>query len=135
MTMPFVGGDGWDSAKLLEIGGQAMNNTFFSSGYAADNPDPTVQSFVQTYKSIYNGETPDLLAALGYDAGRILFDAITRAGTTEGPKLRDALAATVGFKGITGIITIDADRNARKPAVIIGVNNGKLAFKETILPD
>jgi branched-chain amino acid transport system substrate-binding protein len=133
MTMPFVGGDGWDSAKLVEIGGQAMNNTYFSTAYTADDPDSVVQNFVTKYTSRYN-EKPDAFAALGYDAGLILFDAIKRAGSTDGPALRDALKATRDFRGVTGSITIDADRNARKPIVIIAVVDGKMTYKETIQP-
>ncbi len=133
MNMPMVGGDGWDSMKLIEIGGTAMNNTYFCTHYSADDPNPTVQNFVNKYKKAYN-ESPDALAALGYDAGAILFDAIKRAGSTEGSVIRDALAATRDFPGVTGNITIDKDRNARKSAVVLAVENGKLIYKETIQP-
>jgi branched-chain amino acid transport system substrate-binding protein len=133
MTMPFVGGDGWDSAKLVEIGGASMNNTYYSTAYSADDPDSVVQNFVHKYTTRYN-DNPDAFAALGYDAGLILFDAIKRAGSTEGAKIRDALAATRDFRGVTGSITIDGDRNARKPIVIIAVVNGRMTYKETIQP-
>lgn len=133
MTIPFIGGDGWDSAKLVEIGGQAMSNTFFSTAYTADDPDSIVQNFVTKYTGRYN-EKPDAFAALGYDAGLILFDAIKRAGNTDGPALRDALKATRDVRGVTGSITIDADRNARKPIVIIAVVDGHMTYKETIQP-
>jgi branched-chain amino acid transport system substrate-binding protein len=133
MNMPIVGGDGWDSNKLTEIGGEAMNNTYFSTSFTADNPDPIVQNFVREYQRLY-GERPDGMAALGYDAGLLLFDAIKRAGAAESSKIRDALAATRDFRGVTGVITIDKDRNARKPAVIIAVENGKQIYKETIEP-
>ncbi|HWR82247.1 MAG TPA: ABC transporter substrate-binding protein [Candidatus Deferrimicrobium sp.] len=133
MTMPIIGGDGWDSAKLLEVGGSAMNNTYFSTHYSADDPNPVVQNFAKRYREVYQ-ETPDALAALGYDAGKILFDAISRAGTTQGSGIRDALAATRDFDGVTGKITIDKDRNARKPVVIIAVTEGRFTYKETIQP-
>ena len=133
MNMPFVGGDGWDSGKLVEIGGAAMENTFFSTAYTADDPDPVVQNFAVKFKAKYN-DTPDAFAALGYDAGKILFDAIERAGSTEGARIRDALVATKNVRGVTGSITIDSDRNARKPIVIIAVKNGKLTYRETIQP-
>ncbi len=133
MTMPFVGGDGWDSAKLVEIGGASMNNTYFSTAYTADDPDSVVQNFVKKYTTRYN-DKPDAFAALGYDAGLILFDAIRRAGSVEGAKIRDALAATRDFRGVTGTITIDRDRNARKPIVIIAVVDGRMTYKETIQP-
>ena len=133
MNMPFIGGDGWDSGKLVEIGGAAMENTYFSTAYTADDPDPVVQNFAGKYKSLYK-DIPDAFAALGYDAGMILFDAIRRAGGTDGAGIRDALVATRDFRGVTGLITIDKDRNARKSIVIITVVNGKLTYKETIQP-
>jgi branched-chain amino acid transport system substrate-binding protein len=133
MTMPLIGGDGWDSSKLIEIGGLAMNNAYFSTAYTADSPDSLVQSFVKRYRQA-NNESPDAMAALGYDAGLILFDAIRRAGSTEGAKIRDALAATKDFRGVTGMITIDSERNARKPVVIIACNDGKMTYRETIQP-
>lgn len=133
MNMPMIGGDGWDSMKLIEIGGAAMNNSYFSTHYSVDNPNETVQNFVTKYEKT-NNEVPDALAALGYDAGMLLFNAIKRAGSTEGAKIRDALAATNDFPGVTGMISIDKDRNARKPAVMLGVENGKLIYKETIQP-
>ena len=133
MNMPFVGGDGWDSGKLTEIGGTAMNNSYFSTAYSADDPNPVVQNFVVRYRKIYN-DSPDAFAVLGYDAGRILFDAITRAKSTDGAAIRDALAATRDFQGVSGVITIDADRNARKPIVIIEVADGRMKYRETIQP-
>ena len=133
MTIPLIGGDGWDSSKLLEIGGEAMNNTFFTTAYTADSPDSLVQKFVTRYRE-RNNETPDAMAALGYDAGLILFDAIQRAGSVEGAKVRDALAATRDFRGVTGSISIDENRNARKPVVIIAPMNGQMTYRETIQP-
>jgi branched-chain amino acid transport system substrate-binding protein len=133
MNMPFVGGDGWDSGKLIEIGGESMNNSYFSTAFSSDDPDPVVQNFAQKYHQLY-GEKPDALAALGYDAGLIMFDAIKRAGVTESSKLRDAIAATKNFRGVTGLITIDQHRNALKPIVILAVENGKLVYKETVQP-
>ncbi len=134
MNMPFIGGDGWDSAKLTEIGGAAMNNTYFSTAYSADDPNPVVQNFVTKYHKLYS-DSPDAFAVLGYDAARLLFDAINRAGSVEGDKIRDALKATRDFPGVSGMITIDADRNARKPIVIIEIGDGKMKYKETIQPD
>ena len=133
MNMAFVGGDGWDSSKLIEIGGTAMENTFFATAYTPDDTNFVVRNFVTKYKSLHN-ETPDALAALGYDAGYILFDAIRRAGSTEGKAIRDALAATANFVGVTGIITIDENRNARKSAVVLAVKDGRVQYKETIQP-
>jgi branched-chain amino acid transport system substrate-binding protein len=93
-----------------------------------------VQKFVAAFKARYNGETPDAMAALGYDSAMVLADAIRRAGTTDGPKLRDAIAATKDYIGATGATTLDAQRNATKPAVIITVKDGKFKYVETVTP-
>jgi branched-chain amino acid transport system substrate-binding protein len=89
---------------------------------------------VQNYKAKNNGETPDAMAALGYDSAMVLADAIKRAGTTEGPKLRDAIAATKDYEGLTGKTTLDAQRNATKSAVMITCKDGKFKYMETIAP-
>ncbi|SYZ72534.1 conserved hypothetical protein [Candidatus Zixiibacteriota bacterium] len=133
MNMPFIGGDGWDSEKLIEIGGDAMNGTYFCTHYSAYDPSPIVQNFVTQYKKAYN-VPPDALSALGYDAAMLLFDAIKRAGSTDGDKIRQALATTKDLPGVTGSITIDAERNARKPIVFLEISGGKMQYKETIQP-
>ena len=133
ITIPIIGGDGWDSAKLFEIGGAAMNNTYYCNHYSPSDTAAIVQHFVSKFRGKFH-ETPDALAVLGYDAGRILVDAIARAGSVDGPKLRDAIAATRSFRGVAGTVTINADRNATKTAVIIGIQDGKPSLKETILP-
>jgi branched-chain amino acid transport system substrate-binding protein len=134
ITMPFIGSDGWDSPKLWEIGGQALNGCYFSNHYSTDDPNPAVQKFVNDYKGKY-GQVPDALAALAYDAARVLADAMTRANSTDGAKVRDAIAATKDFPGVTGTITINKERNAVKPAVILKVENGKYLLVETITPE
>jgi branched-chain amino acid transport system substrate-binding protein len=134
MNIPFFGGDGWDSSKLVEIGGDALNGSYYSTHYAADDTSALVRNFNAKYGARFPGELPDAMSALGYDAGRLLVDAIGRAGTTDGPALRDALANTKDFMGVTGRITIDAERNARKSVVIIEVQNSKPHYKETIQP-
>jgi len=134
ITVPFIGSDGWDSPKLWEIGGEALNGCYFSNHYSTDDPNPAVQKFVNDYKTKY-GQTPDALAALAYDAARILADAMTRAGSTDGDKVRRAIGATKDFAGVTGTITINAERNAVKPAVILKVENGKYLLVETITPE
>lgn len=133
ITVPFMGGDGWDSPRLWEIGGEALNNCFYSNHYSVDDPKPAIQKFVADYKQRYN-EVPDGLAALGYDAARILYQSIRAAGSTESGKLRDAIASVKDFAGVTGKITIDKDRNAVKPAVVLRVLDGKLVYQETINP-
>ncbi|MFN2385455.1 MAG: ABC transporter substrate-binding protein [Thermoanaerobaculia bacterium] len=133
MTVPLLGGDGWDSPRLFEIGGDALNGCYISNHYSVDDPSPEIQKFVGDYRGRYK-QVPDALAALGYDAARILADAITRAGSTGNDKIRDALAATKDFPGVTGKISINAERNAIKPAVILRIENGKFVYVETVSP-
>jgi branched-chain amino acid transport system substrate-binding protein len=131
ITVPLLGGDGWDSEKTIEIGGEAVEGYYFSTHYAADSDDPKVQEFVKRYTEKYSS-TPDAMAALGYDTAKILADALTRAGTTEGPKLRDAIAATTGFEGVTGKISMDPQRNAKKDAVVLKIEGGKFRYHRTV---
>lgn len=134
LNQPFFGGDGWEDEQLLKIGGEALNGCYYSTHFSAENTDPAVAKFVDRYKRRWNGEVPGAFSALGYDAVYVLADALRRAGSTEGPKLRDALAATRNFAGVTGATTLDADRNASKPATIIAIKGGKLQFHQTVAP-
>jgi len=134
MDQPLLGGDGWDAPELWQLGGAALNNSYMSTHYSVDDPSRAIQAFVQEYKHRYGNLAPDAHAALAYDATRLLFDAIRRAGTTDSPKLRDALAQTKDFDGVTGIITIDADRNAIKPAVVLKLQDAAFIYQETIQP-
>ena len=131
---PMLGGDGWDSTQLWDLGGDSLNGDFISNHYSVDDPSPAIQKFVADYKA-RNGNVPDALAALGYDAMKVLADAIKRAGTTEGPQLKDAINATKGFVGVTGTISLDADRNAVKPAVVLKLQDKKYIYQETIYPE
>lgn len=136
MNMPLLGGDGWDSPELWKLGGAALKNSYISNHYSAENPAPEIQNFVKAYKAKFNVE-PDSLAALAYDAAKVLADAIKRAGGTDSAKLKDAINSTKGFAGVTGQITIDATRNAVKPAVVLELDPAasKFKFKETIAPE
>ena len=131
LNVPLLGGDGWDSAKTLEIGGPAVEGYYFSNHYAADSDSPKVQDFVKRYRD-QHGEVPDAMAALGYDAAGILADALRRAGDTSGPHLRDAIAATKDYDGVTGKITIDGQRNAHKDAVVLKIEDGKFRFFRSV---
>lgn len=133
ITCPIFGGDGWESSSLVPIGGKALEGCYFSTHYSPESTSPAVQNFVKSYKAKYH-QTPDAMAALGYDSAMILADAMKRAGTTDPAKVRDALAATKDFHGVTGDISIDANRNASKPAVILTIKNGEFHFVETIAP-
>jgi branched-chain amino acid transport system substrate-binding protein len=129
-----AGGDGWDAPQLWDLGGDALNGAFISNHYSVDDPSPAIQKFVSDYKARYGGTVPDAMAALGYDAIKVLGDAIKRAGTTDRAKLRDAIAQTKDYVGVTGSITINNERNAVKPAVILELQNRKYVYKETIQP-
>ena len=134
MQQPLVGGDGWESPKLLEIGGKALEGCFYSNHYFPGDPSPAVRDFVTKYKERY-GQTPDALAALGYDAAKVLADAMKRAGKIEGPAIRDAIAQTKNLSGVTGSITLGPDRNpVGKKLVIVGVQNGQMVLKDTVDP-
>ncbi len=130
---PLLGGDGWDSPKLFEIGGEALEGSFYSNHYSVDDPSPAIQSFVKTFQARY-GEIPDAMAALSYDAAMVLVDAIRRAGSARPDSIRMALAKTEGFMGVTGNTTLDENRNAVKPAVVLEIKQGKGVFKETVAP-
>ena len=131
---PIFGGDGWEAPQLIELGGKAVEGTFYSTHYSAESPAPEVRDFIGHFRARHGGETPDGPAALAYDATMILADAIRRAGTTDGPKLRDALATTKDFPGVTGRTTIDAQRNAAKPAVILTLKDGRARFLSSVEP-
>ena len=128
-----LGADGWDSPKLAEIGGKSLEGAYFSNHYSVDEPSPAARAFVAAYRKAY-GTNPDSIAALSFDAVRLLADAIRRAGSTEGKRVRDALAATAGFEGVTGSITFDAERNPVKPAVILQIRDGRFQFVDSIAP-
>ncbi|HLN80620.1 MAG TPA: ABC transporter substrate-binding protein [Thermoanaerobaculia bacterium] len=128
-----LGGDGWDSPKLTEIGGDTVEGAYFSNHYSVDDPSPAVQQFVAAYRKKY-GANPDSIAALSYDAARLLADAIRRAGSTEGKRMRDALAETKDFSGVSGMIKMDADRNPIKPAVVLKVEGGRFRFVTAVSP-
>ncbi|MEO7598386.1 MAG: ABC transporter substrate-binding protein [Opitutus sp.] len=134
INVPFLGGDGWEDEQLLKIGGEAMNGCYYSTHFSAENTEASVARFVSKYKSRWDGEVPGAFSALGYDAIYVLADSIKRAGSTEGPKLRDAIAATKNFAGASGVTTLDKDRNASKPATIIAIKDGKLTFAKTVAP-
>jgi branched-chain amino acid transport system substrate-binding protein len=134
ITVPLFGGDGWEAPELIEIGGKAVEGCYYSSHYSSESTAPNVRAFVTKYRERYRGETPESMAPLAYDALRIVAEAITRAGATDGPKLRAALAATKNYPGVTGRTTIDTQRNASKPAVILIVKDGRPQYVETIEP-
>src|SRR6185295_10918571 len=132
ITVPLVGGDGWDSVQLYAIGGKALNGSYFTNHYSPYDTDPKVQKFVNDYKSRY-GNVPDALAATAYDAARIMFDAIKRSKSLGGNDIREALVATKDFPGVTGTVTFNENRDAVKPIVMIEIKDGgTYAVKERV---
>jgi branched-chain amino acid transport system substrate-binding protein len=135
MNMPFLGADGWDDAKVVEIAGAApLNNTFFCSHFSSQDTDPNVVKFIEAYKQEYNQE-PGVFSALGYDAGLFLIDAIKRANSTDPEKIREALEQTKNLQLSTGLMTIDANHNPIKSAVVLEMKDGKQTFKEKVTPN
>ncbi len=135
LEAPLVGGDGWDSPRLWEIGGPSLVGAYFSSHYSVDDTDPVVHSFVEGYRRLFNG-APDAFAATAYDAARIMLAALARAPTLDRAAVRDALAATRDFPGVTGPVTFDANRDAVKPVVVIRIEeNGRHAVWRRVEPD
>lgn len=134
LNVPLFGGDGWESEELIKIGGDAVEGNYFSTHYHPDVGSEVSRKFVENYRKRWNGKTPNALAACGYDSAIVLMDAIKRAGSTDGQKVRDALAATKDFQAVTGVITINQQRDATKSAVILQVKAGKFKYLETVAP-
>jgi branched-chain amino acid transport system substrate-binding protein len=133
-TGPLMGGDGWDDVKnLTAIAGESINGSYFSNHYTLENPNSDVRHFISVFEKRF-GMRPDSQAALGYDAARIIFDAIRRAKSTESQKIRDSLSETRNFKGITGTISINQNRDAVKPAVVLQVKKNNFSYVETVGP-
>ena len=133
LAMPLLGIDGWESSQLIAIGGAAVEGAYLSTHYSAENQAPGVLAFNERFRARW-GEDSNALSALAYDAALVLIDALKRAGTTDGPALRAALAATRDFPGATGRITFDAQRNPTKSAVVLTVKNGRFVFVQDVHP-
>jgi branched-chain amino acid transport system substrate-binding protein len=134
VSVPLLGGDGWDSEQLAAIGKEAIEGCYYSNHYAPDQASPAVQTFVKKYQDEFSGQTPDGLAALGYDAALILFDAMKRAKSLSGKDLARAIGETKDFHAVTGTITLDANRDAKKAAVMVQMKGGKPVWVATIEP-
>ncbi|MGH7441116.1 MAG: ABC transporter substrate-binding protein [bacterium] len=133
LQQPLLGGDGWESEELFKIGGAALNGCYFTNHCSPDSPDPVVRGFVAKYEARWKHE-PGALAMLGYDAVNVLANAIRRSPDLNEAHIRDALAATKNFPGVTGVISMDKDRNAVKSAVILKIENGKALYEQTVKP-
>lgn len=133
INAPLLGGDGWDSEELCKNAGKAIEGSYYSNHAAPDDPSEKIQGFIAKYKDEY-GATPDALACLGYDAANLLGQALKASHGQGGKALRDAIAATKDFPGVTGTLNFNATRDAIKPAVILELKDGKPKFVATIKP-
>jgi branched-chain amino acid transport system substrate-binding protein len=153
LTQPLIGGDGWESEQLLAIGGDALNGCYYTNHWALDAPDPHLHAFLSTYRTQFKSD-PDAIAGLAYDAANVLFGALaklaeqdpqtfkglssSRAGSearkAAEKKLRDIIATTTAYAGATGTITLDENRNASKPAVVIEIKDTKKVYNSSFNP-
>ncbi len=133
LMQPFIGGDGWDSPELARIGGDTVNGSYFTSQYANEDQRPEVQAYAKAFRAKYN-ETPDGLSALGYDAALVLIDALERTPSLDPKELARAIATTKDLSGVTGTITMDANRNPVKEAVIVKLDHGEIVYAGRVQP-
>ena len=132
ITCPLIGGDGWVS-EALKNAGDALDGCYFSDHYSQQDKRPEVQEFLKKYNAQY-GKIPDSMAALGYDAANLLFDAMERSPSLSGKDLAATIASTKNFKGVTGTITLDENRDAQKLAVIQRIQGGNFSYFATVEP-
>ncbi|MBI3539749.1 MAG: ABC transporter substrate-binding protein, partial [Candidatus Eisenbacteria bacterium] len=153
LAQPILGGDGWESDQLITIGGKALEGSFYSNHFAADNPDPKLQEFLGKHKKKY-GMEPNAIVGIAYDAANVLFLSLDKLSQQDPPafkalgssqaggadrkaaldKLRAIIAGTSNYPGVTGIITLDDHRNATKSAVVLEIKDGKKVYNTTINP-
>jgi len=153
ITVPIIGGDGWESEKLIEIGGEAMNGCYYANHWSLDQANPKLQAFLAAYRAKFKGD-PDAIGGLAYDAATVLFGCMEKLATDDPAtfkglgsskagsearkaatrKLRELIAATANYEGATGTITLDENRNPKKPIVVIAVKGGKKVFETSIAP-
>ena len=132
LEVPMMGGDGWDSPKLIEIAGaKALTKTYYSSAYSADDTDPSTQKFIKAFKEKYKKD-PDFFSMMGYNTVVILADAYKRAGSEDGTKIAEAMAKTKDLPVAGGKLTYDDKHNPIVPALIIEIKEGKPTFVDKI---
>ena len=133
IKVPLMGGDGWDSTKLSEIGKEAVEGSYFSNHYSTESTDPNAVEFMAKYKAKYNNQ-PNGLSSVAYDATRILLKAIENTAEITPQAIRDELAKIKDFPGATGKISIDEKRNAVKSAVVVQVHGTENKYVTTVNP-
>ena len=130
---PLLGGDGWSSPKLFEIAKDAINGNYFSNHYTTESKDPKTMDFVKAFKAKYN-EVPDVMAALAYDATYMMAEAIGKTKEITSDNIRDELAKIKDFHGVTGQMSMDANRDAIKSAVVVQVEGENYKFITSVNP-
>jgi branched-chain amino acid transport system substrate-binding protein len=135
LNVPIMGGDGWDSPKLVDIAGAAsLQNTYITNHYSSGDSDKKVQDFVSAFKAKYDGKSPDAFGALGYDTVYFLADAIKRAGSSDPQKIQKALEETDGLQLVSGKVKLDKHHDPIKAAVILEYVNGQQQYKTKVNP-
>ncbi|MGE7919260.1 ABC transporter substrate-binding protein [Viridibacillus sp. NPDC093762] len=135
IDVPLMGGDGWDSPKMVELAGkESLNNTFFTNHYSSEDPDEKIQKFVSAFKAANKDKAPDAFNALGYDTVYWLKDAIERAGSTDGEAVQKALAATKDLPLVTGTFSVDENHHPVKTATVLEFKDGKQVFNSKVNP-
>ena len=136
LTQPILSGDGFDTPLLIDLGGEAANGVVFATHQGIYDDSPAANEFNAAYEEEYGNPPETVFAALGYDGVRLMADAIERAGSTESAAIRDALADTEGFQGITGEVTYEEDqRIPTKGCALIEVQNGEFTFLRNVTPE
>lgn len=134
MTMPILGGDGWDSDKLIEIAGaENLKDTYFCNHYSPEDQNPKLQAFIKKYEARY-GYKPDGFAVTAYDAAGLAIEAI-KAGSAKPEDVAKALTKIKDFDGISGKITIDEKHNTVSSGIIMSFKDGHRSFVERIDPE
>lgn len=129
----FLGGDGWDNGKLFEIAGDSINGSYISTHFSSESEDQQIKSFLKNYKARF-GEEPSVLSALGYDAANVMYAAMERTENLDSTEIKNEVNKTKDFKGITGVISLDENRNAVKSAFVLEAKDGKFKYKATVDP-
>jgi branched-chain amino acid transport system substrate-binding protein len=133
LTLPILGGDGWEAPQLAELAGSALQNTYFCNNFSIETNNESTQRFITRFRQRFQ-EAPDGIAADAYDAVLMIADAIRRAGSTDKIKIRDTLANIRNLPGVGGLMTVDSNRDQLKPAYILGYRDGAYHLAQTIIP-
>ena len=127
-----LGGAGWNDPRLLEHGERYVEGAVFVDGFFAGSAEPVAARFVGEFKSVF-GKTPDVFSALGYDAARIVFEALARGAKTR-EDVRRHLASLRGFEGVAGLTDMGADNDARRQLFVLSVQGGKIRYLQMVAP-